>query len=253
MVYRIITSTSKGKIMKRRSFLQAVALGVGYITLPALATTRSTRIYSAQSLKTAMEKMFICKEGEPTAFMELTRKAAKSYLTPQCFATIPKEYEIIRLIYQTFAYAIEGGSAIDAEAQLSTFFYEEFQKIADNKNYMLIWRREPHFKSEPITIFGNTFLTKEEIEDRVWKNKDYQPKVKVLGGDWTTYDYNNDLQIPIPVGVDYDFNTGSMRYVERQTMLHKMRMRLIVPEIMANEEYHSLAKPEATPIKRLGA
>jgi len=238
--------------MNRRSFLQAVALGVGCITLPALATTRSTRIYTAQGLKTAMENMFICKEGEPKAFMELTRKAAQSYLTPQCFASIPKEYEIIRFTYETFAYAVEGGSAIDAEAQLATFFYEEFQKIADNKIYMLIWRREPHFESEPITYFGDTFLTKEEIEDRVWKNKDYQPKVKVLGGDWATYIYDSNLEIPIPVGVDYDFNTGAMKYVERQTMLHKMRMRLVIPEVQ--EQFATLVKPEGqiyTP--RLGA
>ena len=243
--------------MNRRSFLQAVALGVGYITLPALATTHHTKIYTAKSLQNAMERMFVCKVGEPTAFMELTRKAAKSYLTPQCFASIPKESEIIRFTYDTFAYAVEGGSAVDAEAQLASFFYEEFQKIADNQGYMLIWRREPHFESEPITKFGDTFLTKEDIEDRVWTNKDYQPKVKVLGGDWANYTYfteDKSIDIPIPVGVDYDFTTGSMKYVKSQTMLHKMRMRLVIPEIVLDdEECHPLAKPEGKPIKRLGA
>jgi len=117
---------------------------------------------------------------------------------------------------------------------------------------MLIWRLEPHFKSEPITYFGDTFLTKEEIEDRVWKNKDYQPKVKVLGGDWATYIYDSNLEIPIPVGVYYDFSTGAMKYVERQTMLHKMRMRLVIPEVQ--EQFATLVKPEGqiyTP--RLGA
>ena len=237
--------------MKRRTFLKALGAGVGYLMLPPMAVGRSG-VYTAQGLKNAMEKMFTCKVGEPRAYMELTRKAAKSFFTPEAFAIVPKDYEVIRLVYQTFAYAVEGGSAVDAEAKLAQYFYNEFQKIAEDKRPMLVWRKDPEFQAEPITKYGDAFLTKEQIEDEVWKLKDYQPKVKVLGGDWTTAQVGNK-EIQVPVGVEYDFNTDSLRYVTDKTMLYKMRMRFNIPELLVEDEYNALAVPEGAYTPRIGA
>ena len=58
----------------------------------------------------------------------------------------------------------------------------------------------------------------------------------------------------VPEGVEYDWHTSSLRYVESKTTLHKLRMRLVIPEVMFDTmEYHKLAKPEGEIMQRLVA
>lgn len=279
--------------MQRRSFLKAVLGGAGYLMMPAIPQVQANSIYTAEGLTLALEKMFNCKMGEPRAFMELTKSQAQRFLTPAAYAValsntdlVSKKEEqgimylypkgsngynqamaeiapkdgVIRINYQTFAYAIEGGSAVEAEAKLAQYFYEEFQKLADNRNPMLIWRVQPHFQSDEITKYGDIWMTAEQIEDRI----DLDEKLNVIL-DGYEHGYHGRINkwafkvprqeerppIQVPAGVEYDYETGSLRYVKEKTMLHKMRMRLSIPENIIAEEYQAMAKPEGLPIPKL--
>ena len=276
--------------MKRRSFLKVLGAGVGFLMMPELALQASnTGIKNCADLTAAMETMFNCKMGEPRAFMEFTLDQASKFFTPAAYAvalqntglvnkkeeeTILQIYKkgskgyidamkeitpkdgIIRVHYQTFAYAIEGGSAAEAEEKLANHFYEHFKKLDENDKKMLAWRLKPEFTSDEVTRYGDTWMTYEEIEDRTDLSKDY---IKVKGTEtkhnlrqWAyTVPRGRETDPPImtPEGVEYDFDTGALRYVDSKTMLHKMRMRLVMPEMTF--EVANLIKPEGVPVAKL--
>lgn len=209
--------------MKRRNFLKAVGAGVAFLALPSLAMPKAVGVINHKRLTDALEEMFICKEGEASAFMEFDAMNAFKYLTPQALHSVWKSGdEVIRLTYQTIAYAVEGGTEDEAQAKLSMYLFKEFKKIAQGspQKKMLIWRTKPKFSSFEKVIWGDTWKSAEQIEDRV------------------------DLG-EMPDGVEYDWETNSYKYINYKTMVHKIRMRLIIPEVMFDEdEYHPLAKPE---------
>lgn len=275
--------------MRRRSFLKTLGAGVGFLMMPELILSANTSISNCADLTAAMESMFTCSMGEPRAFMELTTEQARRFLTPAAYSfavanagftiehqekEVLKLYNkntkgyydamaeltppdgIIRLTYQTFAYAIEGGTAAEAEKKLSNYFYDQLKALDDNDKKMLIWRIKPHFESETVTRFGNVWMTYEQIEDRVDLNKDL--RVMLDGykhgvyGRINTWAYQiprreDEPPIMVPEGVEYDFDTGALRYVKEKVPFHKLRMRMVIPEM--SFEMADLEKPQGEPMK----
>lgn len=134
-----------------------------------------------------------------------------------------------RYIYETYACAVEGGSAADAEARLAKHFYDEFSKLPAGP---LVWRVEPQFESTPLIKWGDVFLTSEQIEDGFAL-----------------------ALTEIPENVELDPLTGSYKYVVEKTQLHKMRMRLVLPHLYdrttETPALPSLFKPEGALITRM--
>lgn len=267
--------------MKRRSFLKSLGAGAGFILLPEIAFSLDTSIHDCADLTAAMEDMFICRVGVQNAFMDLTVDQARKLLTPNAYANAllatnfftEKEEEkirsmhkmgtlayneavneitppngIIRLIYLSFGYAIEGGDPKEAERKLANYFYDQFKKLNEGDKKLLIWRIKPEFSSSEVTYFGRTWMTKEQIEDRIDLNEDL--KIVLEGYTHPTYgqinrwaftvprDKDNEPPIMVPEGVEYDFDSGQLRYVDKKTMLHKIRMRLVMPEVQFEEDQY---------------
>jgi hypothetical protein len=253
--------------MKRRSFLKAIGAGVGFVMMPSLAMelSKDTTIATCADLAAAMVQMFTCKMGDPRAFMEFEMSEAKQFFTPAAFSVVMKNFDgiyseknIVRLNYQTFAYAIEGGDAKEAEKKLANYFYDRFKEMDENDKKMVLWRLLPVFESENVTNYGATWMTSENIEDRTDLRKEYIKNIDgyvhpTYGptGRWIFKSPNRENEPPImvPDGVEYDVNTGSLRYVESRTVLHKMRMRFSMPEITF--DVANLAKEEGEIIKRI--
>ena len=253
--------------MERRTFLKAISVGAASLTMPpilleASATVAPQTVYTAEGLTGALENLFICKEGEAMAYMEWTDMlAAHKWLTPNAFQAVrDKEKELIRITYQTFGYAIEGGDADEAQARLVGFFLEEFNGIAQGKEKkMLIWRTKPSFSTVGITKWGKTYMTAEKIEDRVDLRVDWK---KVKGVDTERHLRQWAFQVPehlnhddmtppidVPSNVDWDWETQSLRFFEEKTKLHKLRMRLAIPEYRIDEA--SYVKPEGSVFPRM--
>lgn len=220
--------------MKRRFFLGATALGG-----TALATTDIKKFNilehddkynpnwipsTALELDKKLSEMFYCVDGEPRSFMELKREDAEKFMTPNAFNHINKigDHDIYRFTYTTFAYAVESDDVVKAEAQLAERFYNEFYELqnATNDKKMLLWRTRPQFSSERLIEWGDTYLTREESED---KKNDY---------------------FDIPDNVYYDFDTGEYKYINRKYTLNKIRMRLNMPEVDFDSNISLTAKKE---------
>lgn len=224
--------------MERRGFLKAIGAGMAFLSLPNLGANAFPPpllqpVYTADGLAGALESLFTCRMGEPAAFMQWTDMlAAHQWLTPNAFQAVRnKEKELIRITYQTIGYAIEGGDAKEAEAKLVQFCYEEFEAIAKgDEKKMLIWRSKPQFETFDHVKWGKTFMTAEEIEDRVDLRKEQPP-------------------IQVPENVEWDWETQSLRFFEEKTKVHKIRMRLAIPEYRVEEA--SFVKPEGEPYLRL--
>jgi hypothetical protein len=151
------------------------------------------------------------------AFFEIT--ATGKLITPGDTMDVPKD----RYIYETYVAAVKGGTAEEAEAKLAQHFYEQFSKVPAGQ---LVWRTKPTFSSHEVVEFGETWLTSEAIED------------------------SNEEAPFIPQGVEYDFANGSYRFVKEKYTLHKMRMRLVLPEVYDEETpaIPGLFKPEGNTV-----
>ena len=228
--------------MQRRSFIAATLAALAAPWLPAkelAAATPSPLVWNTATLTEALRKRFVCTAGPAMAFFEVSKKTGEivpvvmeekqhprfpnqTYREPAELAEDHKRY-----IYQTYACAIEGGSAQEAEARLAKHFYDEFSKLPAGP---LVWRVEPQFSSTPITKWGETFLTREQVEDGFALSD-------------------------IPQNVELDPMMGSYRYVVEKTHLHKMRMRLVLPHLYDSTEetpaLPSLFKPEGALITRM--
>lgn len=202
--------------MKRRDFLASLLAGATASVLPSNLLA-STNVWNAATLTSMLESMFACQMGPPWAFFEVT--AAGKLITPGDTKDIPKD----RYIYETYVAAVKGGSSKEAEAKLAQHFYEQFFKVPAGQ---LIWRTKPTFSSHEVVEFGETWLTREAIED-MHEEKPFMPK-----------------------GVEYDFDTGNYRFVKEKYTLHKMRMRLVLPESYDEETpaIPGLFKPEGNPV-----
>jgi hypothetical protein len=202
--------------MKRRDFLASLVAGATVAVLPTNLLA-STNVWNAATLTGMLEKMFACQMGPPVAFFEVT--AAGKILTPNEKLSVP----INRYTYETYVAAVKGGTAEEAEAKLAQHFYEQFSKVPAGQ---LVWRTQPTFSSHEVVEFGDTWMTSEAIED-------------------------STEEAPfMPAGVEYDFATGNYRFVKEKYTLHKMRMRLVLPDVYDEEvpAIASLFKPEGSPV-----
>ena len=228
--------------MERRTFIGAALAALAAPFLPAAqlaAPAPELAVWNIATLTEALRKRFVCTAGPAMAFFEVSKKTGEiipvvmeekqhprfpnpTYTEPAELAEDHKRY-----IYQTYACAIEGGSAQEAEARLAKHFYDEFSKLPAGP---LVWRVEPQFSSDPVIKWGETFLTREQVEDGF-------------------------LLPNIPQNVELDPMTGSYKYVVEKTQLHKMRMRLVLPHLYDSTEetpaLPSLFKPEGALITRM--
>jgi len=125
---------------------------------------------------------------------------------------------------ETYVAAVKGGTAEEAEAKLAKHFYEEFSKVPAGQ---LVWRTKPTFSCHVIVEFGKAWMTSEEV---------------------------GDLRVTpvIPEGVEYDISWGNYRYVKEKYMLHKMRMRLVLPDVYDPDapSVPGLFKPEGSQVSK---
>lgn len=215
--------------MERRTFLAAALSALAAPYLPAAdagVKVNELAVLNAQTLTTALEQMFQCQVG-PVAPMfamvngvpkEIEKVTKPHPLYPN--STIEELAEPAdpkqNYRYVTYACAIEGGDATEAEARLAHHFYENFAKLPAGQ---LVWRVKPQFASHEEIKWGVTYATDVQIEDRL-------------------YDLAN-----LPEDAQYDIAMASYRQVLSKTTFHKMRMRLVLPHLYDHEE-ETVALPE---------
>jgi len=231
--------------MERRSLLKifgAVAAGALIPTLRA-APVVVGEVHNAATLTAAMEQMFRCRTHEQRAFFELAKGSGVPYV--ELAAATGCYDDVLRVVYETFVVAVEDGDPKDAEAQLAQHFYTEFKQFAADKP-LLYWRCQPEFQSEPVTYYGDTFMTREQFEDGVWKIEHYtRPDGR------ESRRYVADKPLVIPAGVEMDPDTGAYRWVTKKVQLHKMRMRLAIPQVSWKEDTALAVHAEGTATARI--
>lgn len=228
--------------MQRRTFIQASLATLATPYLPAVETGTvipdPVKAWNAETLTAALEQMFKCQAGPAGPWFDMVmgvptavRKIEKPHpLYPSLMIeesaepTDPKQ----RYIYQTYACAIEGGDAKEAEARLANHFYDAFSKLPAGQ---LVWRVKPQFETHENIKWGVTYATAEQIEDEQY-----------------------DLAT-LPKDAQFDIEWGSYRQVLSKTQLHKMRMRLVLPHLYDHENetvaIPGLFKPEGARITRM--
>lgn len=227
--------------MYRRTFIQAAlaALATPYLP-PSSADVKipDPKIWNAATLTAELEKMFACQAGPAAPVVDMVAGVATAVpmvekkhhvhtnITVEEFAE--PTADATRYRYHTYACAIEGGDAKEAEARLAKHFYDEFSKLPAGQ---LVWRVTPQFATHDDIKWGVTYATREQIEDG-------------------HYDLAN-----LPEDAQYDIEWGSYRQVLSKTTLHKMRMRLVLPHLYDHEDetvaLPTLFKPEGTRITRM--
>jgi len=217
--------------MKRRDFLASL---IATATVLPLESFASPKIWNTAALTEMLEGMFACQMGPASAVVYLNKDwiaepLLMTSVDPQypnqilkSYAPPPDGYESYE--YETYVAAVKGGTAEEAEAKLAKHFYEEFSKVPAGQ---LVWRTKPTFSSHEIVEFGKTWMTSEELED---------------------------LRVTpvIPEGVEYDISWGNYRYVKEKYMLHKMRMRLVLPDVYDPDapSVPGLFKPEGSQVSK---
>lgn len=236
--------------MKRRDFLGSLLAGATLASLPAsVLASPDPIIWNAETLAAQLENMFSCRMGPPMAFCYFNGKTGEvvkaeptetqhpRFPNQKIAGYTPPPEGYSKYDYETYVCAIEGGTAEEAEAKLAKHFYDEFSKVPSGS---LVWRVKPHFESELVNEYGKTYLTQAQIEDQVWKFTDRgNGRVK----------FDAAAQPSLPEDVELDPNTQSYRHVKRKYMLHKMRMRLVLPESYKGDDefaISSLARQEGT-------
>lgn len=218
--------------MKRRDFLSSLIAGAAASVLPVGSFASPTK-WNAATLTGMLESMFACQMGPASALfymnagkvvepmLEKTYDVTFPALSVKSYAQPPEGHEVYE--YETYVAAVKGGTAEEAEAKLAKHFYEQFSKVPAGQ---LVWRTKPTFSSHEVVEFGKTWMTSEQLED--------------MRGDAPA----------IPEGVEYDISWGNYRYVTNKYTLHKMRMRLVLPESYDEEvpAIPALFKPEGHPV-----
>lgn len=224
--------------MKRRDFLGALAAGATLASLPVnVLAAPDPILWNAETLATQLESMFTCRVGPAAgicyfndktgAVAEAKRQLSEVVRSPDSrgyhtvkfegYASPPEGYS--SYAYETYVCGIEGGSAQEAEARLAKHFYDEFSKIPAGH---LVWRLKPHFESGEMVEYGEKYLTHEQVEDQI--------KKVVFNGSVVDVAYAEDGKPIVPADVELEFESNSYKQVKRKYTLHKMRMRLVLPE-----------------------
>lgn len=226
--------------MKRRTFIGTAlaALAAPYLSAADLVAPSPAKPLNAASLTAALEGMFSCQSGPANSVFDLVAGNVVNPMRLEAAHKLMPNYMVMKLgpvaeggkryEYMTYVCAVEGGSAEDAEMRLAQHFYDNFSKLPAGQ---LVWRVKPEFESQEVTEWGDTFLTAEQIEDKVWQIKERVRKDRKL----TSY---RDLAatMELPDGVELDPSTDSYRYIKRRFDLHKMRMRLCLPHLYDHEQ-----------------
>jgi hypothetical protein len=231
----------KGNQMQRRTFIQAA---LAALAAPSLASAElltpapSPVVWNAATLTAELNKMFACQAGPAAPFVDMVGGVATAVPTVEIphkvfpnikdktFGPVPEGGTRYR--YETYACAIEGGDAKEAEARLAKHFFDEFSKLPAGQ---LVWRVTPQFTSHDEIKWGVTYATREQVEDKL-------------------FDLAN-----LPKDGQYDIEWGSYRQVLSKTTLHRMRMRLVLPHLYDHEDetvaLPNLFKPEGARIKKM--
>ena len=237
--------------MDRRGFLGAIAAGTLTLLLPSLAKAAPTPVVpefytpTAAGLSKWMEDRFIASMGEARAFFELSiaeaihRYGKIDLNNVDTVLNMTNTPHIARFVYITLAIATEGDDPVAAEARLVQAMMERLEEIEAKQH--VVWRVKPHFEHDQITEYGDTWMTREQMEDRVdiprfndketeWMKKQSERGVTSY---WSFNPQSSKTQPPInvPEGVEFDFNTETLRYVKRKYTLNKLRMRLVFPNM----------------------
>lgn len=182
--------------MKRRDFLKLFP-ALSATLIPTTFAIAAPEIKNTKDLTKYMESAFLCSNGFESRFIseELTNQADTG-------AEIDLKY-----VYTTLIYCSVGDDKVTEERRIAQYFYK---KLNPMKGYKLIWRVKPEFDSKQIYEFGKVFMTNEDFED----SRDF---------------YN----LQLPENVAYDFDTDKYRYYENKYWLHRIRMRIAIPEAHA--------------------
>ena len=210
--------------MDRRGFLKTLVAGSVMVMLPASVladvSDSTVTIQTADDLTAWMEGKYKCYMGEARAYMSLDEEGLKKYdLSMNDLPVETKEWALdnkvaaANLIYQTVAFAVEDSNPKRAERRLAQALKEEFEKEIPSQH--LIWRVKPQFTSEEVTEYGDTWATREQIDDKLMNH------------------------LAMPADVEYDFISDSYKHVKRRYVLNKLRMRFVLPKQLA-EDYDYL-------------
>lgn len=228
--------------MERRAFIGAAlaALATPYLQAAeaGFQIPDPVKAWNTETLTAALEQMFTCQTGPVAPIFDMVGGVATA--VPKVEKTHPRHpnqtYEEFadpqdgapRYRYETYACAIEGGDAKEAEARLANHFYDAFSKLPAGS---LVWRVKPQFSTQEDIKWGMTYCTRAAVEDGLV-----------------------DLA-ELPEDAQYDVVNDSYRKVLQTTLLHKMRMRLVLPHLydQADETVAipGLFKPEGAQTTRM--
>lgn len=203
--------------MKRRTFIAATLAALAAPTIAASDLAKVAPDYSVWNVETltaAMEKMFACQIGPQAAVFSLID--GKVVAVPVQETSDPEKpndrwLDYVaptdgekRFRYDTYACAIEGGNAIDAEARLAKHFYDQLFKLPVG---MLVWRVKPEFASTESVVYGHTYCTAEAVDDGLVSFE------------------------RLPSDTELDPVNNTYRKVVSKKPMHSLRMRVSFPEI----------------------
>lgn len=227
--------TTKEKNMDRRDFLKTLAAGSMMVMLPSSVLSNvsdaTASLTTVDDLTAWMEGKYECYMGEARAFMCLNADGLKKYNLS--FDDLPLEAKAwenettvgaANIIYSTVAFAVEDNSPERAERRLVQALKEKFEDEVQPQT--LIWRVKPEFTSDKITEYGDTWATREQIDDKLMDH------------------------FAMPADVEYDFISDSYKHVKRRYVLNKLRMRLALPKQLA-EDYEDLTVVSGSHPKRI--
>jgi hypothetical protein len=201
--------------MERRNFVLAAICALAAPFLPgaqlAQAAPNLTE-WNAATLTSAMERMFKCQVGpKAKAFafvngmaneLPLIEVGPKDMPNSRWLELAPHENTVS---YVTLACAVEGGDKKEAEARLAKHFYDHLSQLPSGP---LVWRTKPEFSSVEDVKYGHTYCTAKAVEDRL-------------------FDFSH-----LPADAELDVVNNSYRQVLSKIQLHRMRMRLALPELV---------------------
>ena len=198
--------------MDRRDFLKTIGAASLIPVMPVYADT--------PDLKAWFQKNFNCHYGQPGPYV--------------VDDTTDEPYR-----YKTFAVGVTDSTEYEAEKRLSQYFIDKFTPISKGCP-KLYWRVEPQFAEIPVIEWGETWMTAEEAEDGMRDGKFLKNVGRKVG--LSGFEVSDLQEVQKPENVEFDFDTGSYKYVLEKHIVHRMRFRLAIPS--RNEQLLAFAKAE---------
>lgn len=200
--------------MQRRNFVLAAISALAAPFLPAAELVKAApnpQVWNVTTLTTAMEGMFKCQVGPKASAFAFVNGVANELPVIEVGSEDMPNNRWLELAphentvrYVTLACAIEGGDEKEAEARLAKHFYDHLSQLPSGP---LVWRTKPEFSSVEDVKYGHTYCTVEAVEDQLF-----------------------DLS-RLPADAELDFDNGSYRKVLSKAQIHRIRMRIALPEL----------------------